>query len=188
MSPTRRSLIVALALWVALVVAVALGGRSEPEPASARTDTAPEVSLVAQDLGSRLDATIAVLSVPTTTTVPPTTTTTAPPPPTTVAPPPPVAAPAPSGGCSGWADLVAAYFPPAQVATACRVMACESGGNPGVHNEAGSGASGLFQFMPGTWTSTTGLAPPASAYSPDVQIRAAAALWASSGWGPWGCY
>jgi len=135
MPTSRRSLIAALALWVALVVAVATGGRSEPEPASARPESAPEVELVSQDLGLRLDATIAVLSIPTTTTttVPPTTPTTAPPPPpTTVAPalPPPVAAP--SSGVN-W-DAIAA---------------CESGGNWAI--DTGNGYYGGLQFDHGTW-------------------------------------
>lgn len=66
-------------------------------------------------------------------------------------------------------------------------MLCESRGDPGVANEAGSGASGLWQFMDSTWTSTTGLPPPAAAYSPDQQTAAAAKLWRSSGWSPWSC-
>ena len=138
MSPTRRSLIVALALWVALVVAVATGGRSEPEPASARPVTAPEVSLVAQDLGSRLDATIAVLSVPTTTTttVPPTTTTTAPPPPPQAAQAPPQAVPPGNTSASTSVNWDA-------------IAACESGGNWAI--DTGNGYYGGLQFSHSTW-------------------------------------
>lgn len=67
-------------------------------------------------------------------------------------------------------------------------MACETGGtfDPGIHNQTSS-ASGLFQFLDGTWQSTTGLAPPAAAYPGDQQIAAAAQLWRSSGWSPWSC-
>lgn len=31
---------------------------------------------------------------------------------------------------------------------------CESNFNPRAHNTQGSGATGLFQFMPGTWAGT----------------------------------
>lgn len=83
--------------------------------------------------------------------------------------------------------MIAAHFPPEQHATACRVMMCESGGNPSAQNPR-STASGLWQFLNGTWESTTGTPAPASAYSPSQQTAAAAALWRSSGWRPWSCY
>lgn len=35
-----------------------------------------------------------------------------------------------------------------------RVATCESRLNPRARNTQGSGATGLFQFMPGTWAST----------------------------------
>ena len=136
MSPTRRSLIGALALWVALVVAVATGGRSEPEPASSRPDTAPEVELVA-DLGPRLDATIAVLSVPTTTTtVPPTTTTT-----TTQAPTQAPAQVVPPGNTSARTSATSVNWD--------AIAACESGGNWAI--DTGNGYYGGLQFSHGTW-------------------------------------
>lgn len=53
----------------------------------------------------------------------------------------------------------------------------ESGGNPKAENP--SGASGLYQFMPGTWTSVTGKPPPASAYSVAEQRAAFDKLWAN---------
>lgn len=83
--------------------------------------------------------------------------------------------------------MIAAHFPADQVGKACSVMMCESRGDPGIHNEAGSGASGLWQFLNSTWESTTNTSAPASAYSPDVQTAAAATLWRSSGWSPWSC-
>lgn len=128
---------------------------------------------------------VALRQPPTTTpsTVPPTT---APPPPPTTSPPPVQVRPAGPGSCGGWADTVAAHFPAAQVATACRVLVCESNGNPRAENRRSS-ASGLWQFLAGTWESVTGTPAPASAYSPDQQTAAAARLWASSGWGPWSC-
>jgi hypothetical protein len=90
------------------------------------------------------------------------------------------------GPCAGWQDTIAAYFPADQVAKACRVMMCESGGNPHAENP-GSSASGLFQFLDSTWESTTGTPAPASAYGGATQVSAAAKLWSSSGWGPWSC-
>lgn len=60
---------------------------------------------------------------------------------------------------------------------AAHVRRCESGGNYRAEN-AHSSASGAYQFIDATWTGTTGLRPPASAYAPAVQDRAFAKLWA----------
>lgn len=43
------------------------------------------------------------------------------------------------------------------------VMMRESGGNPRVYNRTGSGASGCWQFMPGTWDNYKGYANAADA-------------------------
>jgi LysM repeat protein len=60
------------------------------------------------------------------------------------------------------------------------VAACirekESGGNYQAENPSTS-ASGAYQFVDSTWTSVTGLAPPASDYSKATQDRAFAELW-----------
>jgi hypothetical protein len=69
----------------------------------------------------------------------------------------------------------------------------ESHGDYTVHNSGGSGASGAYQFMPGTWNSiadTSGRGDlvgidPASA-SPADQDAMAAALYAQQGSAPWG--
>ena len=53
-----------------------------------------------------------------------------------------------------WRALVEEYWPAGQVDDALSVMECESKGDPNAYNEA-SGASGLFQFLPGTWTSAS---------------------------------
>lgn len=69
-----------------------------------------------------------------------------------------------------------------------RIADCESGewdshGKPVPHSyhvhlaPNYAGASGKYQFMPGTWRSVTGLAPPASNYSEQVQDRAFLKLW-----------
>lgn len=124
----------------------------------------------------------------------PTTTTTAPPPTTTTTRPNAGFVPSYEGAkpepgpCGGYEDLVEAHFGPA-AGQACSVIRCETAGtfDPGIYNASGSGASGLFQFMPGTWESTTGTPPPAAAYPAEAQIAAGAALWRASGWAPWSC-
>jgi hypothetical protein len=83
-------------------------------------------------------------------------------------------------GVEQWRDLVAAYFP-GEVDTALRVMACESGGNPGAYNP--SGASGLMQVMP-MWFDIFGGDP----FDPANNLRVAALVRAEQGWGAWVCY
>jgi len=116
----------------------------------------------------------------TSTTAVPTTTTTAPRPrpkpssPTTTA----------SGdGCGGWASTLAAHFPPEQIGQGCRVMMCESRGNPLADNPRSS-ASGLFQALDSTWAGWGGYQRALHA-PPGVQVEHAAALWRSRGWQPW---
>lgn len=149
--------------------------------------------MVALDAPRHVSAPTTTTSAPpatTSTTAPSPVTTIPPPPPTTTTPPPVVVQPASGGdGCLGWRDEISIHFPADQVPTACRVMDCETGGtgDPTIHN-ATSSASGLFQFLDSTWSSTTGLDPPAAAYPASVQIGAAHQLWSSSGWSPWSCY
>lgn len=52
----------------------------------------------------------------------------------------------------------------------------ESGGNYNAINTS-SGASGAYQFLDTTWTYVTGLAPPARAYSAEIQDQAFIKLW-----------
>jgi hypothetical protein len=65
-----------------------------------------------------------------------------------------------------------------------RVARCESGLNPGAVNGS-SGASGLFQFMPGTWATT----PYAGhdIFDPVANAEAAAWMWANGRRGEWSC-
>jgi soluble lytic murein transglycosylase-like protein len=60
----------------------------------------------------------------------------------------------------------------------------ESGGNPTIYNESGSGASGLVQFMPGTWGGYDGYANAADAPAA-VQMQRAYQVEAEDGWSPW---
>lgn len=112
---------------------------------------------------------------------------TPPPAPSAPAPAPtqPAATRAPVGACGGWQPLVAAHFG-AETGRACRVLMCESQGNPNAHNPTSS-ASGLFQFLDSTWRRVTGLPGEARAYSPSRQVAAAKALRDRAGWGQWVC-
>ena len=99
-------------------------------------------------------------------------------------------------GVETWRPLVQQYFPEFLVEEALRVMACESRGNPdAVH--PGSDATGLFQFLAGTWAFSSIQAgfPGASRF--DAEANVAAAAWLvdysmrtghpGGVWGHWVC-
>jgi transglycosylase-like protein with SLT domain len=67
---------------------------------------------------------------------------------------------------------------------ALRVAKCESGYNPNAVNR-GSGASGLFQFMPSTWRSMPQGGQ--SVFNPVANAQAAAVLYQRSGPNQWSC-
>jgi hypothetical protein len=77
-------------------------------------------------------------------------------------------------------------WPEDQWGTACRILACESGGSPTADNPSSS-ASGIWQFLDSTWNGYGGYARARDAPS-SVQHDAALALWQRSGWSPWSCY
>jgi hypothetical protein len=67
------------------------------------------------------------------------------------------------------------------------VISRESGGNPAAYN-AGSGAGGLYQFLPSTWAGTPyGPAYPGGAQTAPIAVQNAAYAWlyAQSGSSPW---
>lgn len=83
-------------------------------------------------------------------------------------------------------QLIAQAFAPlgqAAVSWAERVAMCESGDNPYARNA--SGASGLFQIMPGTWAGTPYASQ--SIFNAVANARAAAWIYAHSGPGAWTC-
>ncbi|GAC1652954.1 MAG: hypothetical protein NVS9B1_01310 [Candidatus Dormibacteraceae bacterium] len=106
---------------------------------------------------------------------------------TPAAPAPAVVAAAPKPASGSIQDIIRAAFQSqgqGAIDWALRVAACESGYNPNAYN-ASSGASGLFQFMPGTWRGT----PEANQNIFDAYANAAAAAYtyAHQGGTPWSC-
>lgn len=93
-----------------------------------------------------------------------------------------------------WRSLVAAYFPANRVDEALAILQCESLGDPDAYNPY-SGASGLFQFLPSTWASTSPKAgfAGAGAFEPEPNIGTAAWLagryqeLGQGFWAPWSC-
>jgi peptidoglycan hydrolase CwlO-like protein len=93
-----------------------------------------------------------------------------------------------------WRSLAAAYFPGNRVDEALAIIDCESLGDPDAYNPY-SGASGLFQFLPATWASTSPKAgfSGASPFDPEANMGTAAWLanrYAEIGqgyWSPWSC-
>lgn len=121
----------------------------------------------------------------TATTTPATTT------PTTAAPGPP---PEIKPEVERWRPLAAQFFSSGQVDDALLIIQCESNGDPNAVNPY-SGASGLFQFLPGTWAVASvgaGYAD-ASVFDPEANIAAGAWLAGyyeangSDPWSPWAC-
>lgn len=187
-----KSLLILLVSWAVDIAAlVALPVGEPPEIVSA---AAASKAVIFQEEEQERQSILELRANPptTTTTPPPTTTTTHYHPPTPKPQPQPQPAsqpapqaPAPTGSCGGWEGLISAHFPN-EVPKACSVMMCESKGNPTAENSSSS-ASGLWQFLDGTWESVTGTPAPASQYSAETQTAAAAKLRNSSGWGQWSC-
>ncbi|MGH8916451.1 MAG: transglycosylase SLT domain-containing protein [Acidimicrobiia bacterium] len=93
-----------------------------------------------------------------------------------------------------WRSLVQQHFPSDRVEEALRIIQCESLGDADAYNPY-SGASGLFQFLPATWASTSPKAgfSGASVFDPVANIGTAAWLanryedMGQSFWQPWSC-
>ena len=98
------------------------------------------------------------------------------------APPPP-----PSAGGGSIQQIILDAFAPLGAGAqqwALRVAKCESGYNPNAVNR-GSGASGLFQFLPSTWASMP--QHNQSVFNPVANAQAAAVLDQRSGPNQWSC-
>ncbi len=82
-----------------------------------------------------------------------------------------------AGPVERWRPLVETYFPGDLVEEALSIIDCESNGDPDVRNRR-SGASGLFQFIPGTWVHASDQAGFAgfSPFEPEANVAAAAWL------------
>lgn len=110
-----------------------------------------------------------------------------------------------SGGGSGypwtpppaveqWRGLVSQHFPANRVDEALHIMWCESRGDPEAYNPY-SGASGLFQFIPSTWATTSPAAGYAGASPFDPEANVASAAWLANRyqelgqyyWTAWNC-
>ena len=99
-------------------------------------------------------------------------------------------------GVERWRPIVEHYFPPERVEQAMEVMWCESRGNAKSSHPV-SDASGLFQFMAGTWDWASPQAgfEGASRFDPEANVASAAWLlnWSIEtghrlgDWGRWTC-
>lgn len=95
-----------------------------------------------------------------------------------------------------WRPLVERWFPEDLVWEALAVMQCESGGIPDAVNPL-SDATGLFQFLPGTWAYASVASGFDGADPRDPEANVASAAWlvshsdlignAFGPWGPWEC-
>ncbi|MGH8925205.1 MAG: transglycosylase SLT domain-containing protein [Acidimicrobiia bacterium] len=113
---------------------------------------------------------------------------------TTLPPPPSIGSNPLKPAVERWRLLVSSYFPSAWAESALRIIQCESLGDPEAYNPY-SGASGLFQFLPGTWaviSPKAGFAA-ASVFEPEANVGTAAWLAAyyqnlgRNPWSPWYC-
>jgi hypothetical protein len=93
-----------------------------------------------------------------------------------------------------WRWLVELYFPAVHVDDAIQVINCESNGDPLATNPY-SGAAGLFQFIPSTWSWASSEAGwgGTSPYEPEANVAVAAWLVQISidggqdAWHHWSC-
>ena len=93
-----------------------------------------------------------------------------------------------------WRSLVQAYFPSSRVDEALAVLQCESLGDADAYNPY-SGASGLYQFLPSTWASSSPKAGFSGASAFDAEANIGTAAWLANRyqelgqgfWSPWSC-
>jgi septal ring factor EnvC (AmiA/AmiB activator) len=93
-----------------------------------------------------------------------------------------------------WRSLVQQFFPSNRVEEALLIINCESTGDPNAVNPY-SGAAGLFQFLPSTWTTTAPAAGYPDASPLDPEANTASAAWLANRyqqlgydyWHAWNC-
>jgi soluble lytic murein transglycosylase-like protein len=150
---------------------------------SPTTTSAPAPSTTVENTSSTTTATTTTST--TTSTAGPTTSTTAP----ESWPPLPI-----NSATSSWRPLLEAHFAPELVLDALVIIQCESVGDPSAVNPY-SGASGLFQFMPGTWAVASVEAGVGNRSVFDGEANIIAASWLTEyyrsrgmdPWRPWSC-
>ncbi len=152
-----------------------------PPTTSPPTTAAPSTtsSTVGASTSTTVAATSSTTAPTTTTTSQPTTTTTTP-----SWPPIPI-----NPKTASWRPLLEVHFAPDLVLDALVIIECESNGDPNAVNPY-SGASGLFQFMPGTWAvaSVEAGVGDRSVFDGEANIIAASWLaeyYRSRGYDPW---
>lgn len=99
-------------------------------------------------------------------------------PPSTTVPPPGF-----TTGVEQWRSLVEAYFG-GETGIALCIMEIESNGDPGAVNSR-SGAAGLFQFIPSTWSGMIPFDLRGDVFDPETNVRAAKWLRDAEGWSQW---
>jgi len=107
---------------------------------------------------------------------------------------PPVPSELEAPGVERWRNLVAQHFPASRVEEAMSIMDCESGGDPTARNPR-SGAAGLYQFLPRTWSHASAQAGVGHLSVEDPEANIAAAAWLTEysvsrgnrAWSHWTC-
>ena len=168
--------------------------RRREETASTRsttttTSTPPASAATSTSSTSTSTSSATSTSSTTTTTTAPSTTTTTPAPPPAEWPPIPI-----SSAVLAWRPVLEQHFAADLVLDSMVIMQCESLGDPNAVNPY-SGASGLFQFMPGTWAVASVQAGVGDRSVFDGEANIIAASWLAEyyrsrgydPWRPWSC-
>lgn len=183
---------------VASAAAEARAADAEYRAALSELESARARQAEAERQAQRNESTTTTTTTPGDTAATTTTTVAAPAPDDTTTTTTPAPPPEPGGefppAVERWRPLVSAYFPSGRVDGALTVIQCESNGDPNAYNPY-SGASGLFQFLPSTWATTSPRAgfDGASVFDPEANVGTAAWLTSyyesrgSNPWSPWVC-